>query len=52
VRTPTGGGGRQQRGRGRTFDDLPQEAKDAYARFAKQDKKFTKEDYLRDYIWD
>lgn len=52
VRTPTGSGGRQQRGRGKTFDDLPQDAKDAYARFAKQDKKFTKEDYLRDYVWD
>lgn len=52
VRTPTGGTGRKERGRGRTFDDLPQEAKDAYTRFAKQDKKFTKDDYLRDYIWD
>lgn len=52
VHTPSGGGRRWRRGNGRTFDDLPPEAKDAYARFHKQDPKFTKDDYLRDYIWD
>lgn len=36
---------------GKTFDDLPKEAKDAYARFAKQIPNFKKEDYLRNYDW-
>lgn len=36
---------------GKTFDDLPKEAKDAYARFAKQIPGFKKEDYLRNYDW-
>lgn len=49
---PPSNPGRKQRNAGRTFDDLPQESKDAYAKFHKQDPKFTKEDYLRDYIWD
>jgi hypothetical protein len=51
VQQPSGGA-RRRRGNGRSFEDLPQEAKDAYTRFQKQDPKFTKEDYLRDYIWD
>lgn len=52
VIPPSGGGGRRQRGNSRTFEDLPQDAKDAYTRFHKQDPKFTKDDYLRDYMWD
>jgi len=35
----------------KTFDDLPKEAKDAYARFAKQIPGYKKEDYLRNYAW-
>jgi hypothetical protein len=38
--------------KGRTFEDLPREAKDAYHRFAKLDPKFTKEQYVTDYQWD
>jgi hypothetical protein len=36
---------------GKTFDDLPREAKDAYARFAKQIPGFKKEEYLKNYDW-
>lgn len=51
VRTPSGGKP-PRRGNGRSFDDLPKEAKDAYTMFHKQDPKFTKEAYLADYAWD
>lgn len=54
VREP--GGGRDRKKQGRTFDDLPAEAKAAYARLKRfyDEKKtpFTKEDYLADYQWD
>jgi hypothetical protein len=36
-----------------TFDDLPQDAKEAYARFNKMmDGKYSKEEYLSQYIWE
>jgi hypothetical protein len=35
----------------RSFDALPKEAKDAYARFAKQIPGFTKEQYIKNYQW-
>ena len=36
----------------RSFDDLPQSAKDSYAKFHKSIPTFTKEAYLADYQWD
>lgn len=50
VSEPRGGGPR--RTNGRTFDDLPADAKQAYERFAKVMKGFTKEQYLANYQWD
>lgn len=35
-----------------TFDDLPAEAKKAYARFARDIKGYTKADYLANYDWE
>lgn len=37
---------------GKTFDDLPASAKEAYAKFAKQIPNYKKEDYLKHYQWD
>lgn len=50
VAEPRGGGAR--RTNGRTFDDLPADAKAAYERFAKVMKGYKKEDYLANYSWD
>lgn len=52
VESPSGNPPRRRANGGRTFDDLPADAKSAYQRFHKQDPKFTKEDYLRDYMWE
>lgn len=49
VETPTGG---QKRGGGKTFDDLPQEAKDACERFERDIPGFSREDYLKNYEWE
>jgi hypothetical protein len=48
-----GGAPAPRRTNKRTFDDLPQEAKDAYARFNKMmDGKYSKDEYLAQYVWD
>jgi uncharacterized cupredoxin-like copper-binding protein len=36
----------------RTFDDLPQDAKDAYTKFSKMMPGYSKEEYLKNYVWD
>lgn len=47
------GGDTTKRSKGKkTFEDLPQAAKTAYAKFSQQMKGFTKEQYLSDYQWD
>jgi hypothetical protein len=46
-----GGGSKPKKG-GKTFDDLPAEGKKAFDRFAKQIPGFTKEDYLKNYVWE
>jgi len=47
------GGDTTKRGKGgKKFDDLPQAAKTAFAKFQRQMPKFTKEEYLADYQWD
>jgi hypothetical protein len=52
VATP-GGAPAPRRTNKRTFDDLPQEAKDAYFRFNKMmDGKYSKDEYLAQYVWD
>lgn len=45
-------GRRQTKKSGRSYDDLPAEAKAACDRFCKTIKGFTKEDYLANYSWD
>lgn len=45
-------GGKSPPKKTKTFDDLPKEAKDAYREIARHDPKYTKEDYVKDYIWD
>jgi hypothetical protein len=45
-------GGRPPPKKGKTFDDLPKESKDAYFEIVKHDKKYSKEQYVKDYIWD
>lgn len=50
VSDPRGGAPRKTNGR--TFDDLPPEAKAAYARFAKQIPGYKKEQYLAAYQWE
>lgn len=37
---------------GKTFDDLPIEAKRAYEKFERQIAGFTKEEYLKNYVWE
>jgi hypothetical protein len=49
VRRP---GGRPPAKNGKAFDDLPADAKAAYAAIAAHDPKYTKDKYLKDYIWD
>lgn len=48
--------GRRKSSGKRTFDDLPQEAKDAYKNWARtfkeSGKEYTKEEYLKNYEWD
>lgn len=50
------GGRRTQQTRGRTWEDLPQDAKDAYQKFKKSmeslGKEYTKKEYLEAYEWD
>lgn len=47
-----GRAGRQPpKGNKRTFDDLPQEARDAYRQFARLGVKMTPEQYLEQYDW-
>lgn len=52
----SGGGESRKKGSKHTFDDLPKEAKEQYAKFKKEfkeraNKDYTKEDYLKDYDW-
>lgn len=47
----TGGNRKTDSGK-KTFDDLPKEAKDAYARFEKDIPGFTKEEYVENYDWE
>jgi hypothetical protein len=52
VAAPNGGTAPAKK-KGRTFDDLPQDAKKAYEKFAKIfGKDYTKEKYLASYDWD
>lgn len=41
-----------KRGNGRSFDDLPQSAQDAYTAFRKDSPQFSKSAYLANYDWD
>lgn len=50
VRTPSPPADSKKKGR--TFDDLPKDAKAAWERFNKLDPKFTKEDYVKHYDWE
>jgi hypothetical protein len=50
VEAPAGGGP-PPKGNGREFKDLPQDAKDAYARFKRSMPAFTEEEYLANYDW-
>ena len=38
--------------KGKTFDDLPDEAKSAFGKFQKLMPEFSKDDYLRQYDWE
>ena len=51
VATP-GGAPAARRTNKRTFDDLPQDAKAAYAKYKTWMPDYSKEEYLRDYVWD
>lgn len=50
VASPSGGGARKKGGK--TFDDLPAEAKAACNKFVKTIPGYTKEQYVKDYDWD
>lgn len=41
-----------RRTKGRTFDDLPDDAKAAYERFARDIPEFSKEEYVANYDWE
>jgi len=47
-----GGVAQPPRKRGKTYDDLPPEAKKACDKFVKNIKGYTKEQYVKDYEWD
>lgn len=51
VSTP-GGVAQPRRKAGRTYDDLPAEAKKACDKFVKTIPKYTREDYCKNYDWD
>jgi hypothetical protein len=51
VSRPRGGGGTPPK-KGKTFDDLPTDAKAAFEAIRSRDKDYTKEQYLKDYAWD
>lgn len=51
VAEPNGTGG-TPRGNGRSFADLPQDAKNAFAKFKRQMPDYTEKEYLANYDWD
>lgn len=50
VATPNGGGAPRKK-QGKTYEDLPQEAKRACDKFVKQIQGYTREQYVKDYDW-
>lgn len=50
VSEPRGGG--SQRKKGKTYDDLPADAKAACDRYVKNIPNYKRDDYVRDYQWD
>ncbi len=50
--TPEGDPNPIRRSNGRSFDDLPQTAQDAYTAFQKDSPRFSKSEYLANYDWE
>lgn len=50
VSEPRGGGGARKKGK--TYDDLPADAKAACDRYVKNIPNYKRDDYVRDYQWD